>query len=525
MKKILSIILTVSVISLSSCQKWLDINTDPNAVSSVGTQYGLVIPSIELNLITNNGLYAQMIGSYLAEHYAVKPEGPNTLHYAQWLTQDGSSLASTANRLYQYSYVRVINNSKAIRDAAAESESWGDYLAATVYRAIAYQTVADAFGEVPYTEAEKGSAAAAPHFDEGPTVYAGIVADLEEALSHIQGYEEVSENMLFNNSTKVDNFVKLANSILLRVLMRESGKVDVKDKLAALIAEDNFITADVAFASSLFANQAGQDNPLYEQFVRGAGNTSAGTTQDLAGHMAVIGTMSEVADARLAAKFNPSANDGVYEGGFIDTQYSIEKTSGWADKGSYSEPVLKYNSPVSVMTRAEVDFFLAEYYAKIAPDAAKAQAAYEAAIDASFATAGVTGAEDIYGAGKKYAWDASKAEELIGIQKWVHLANVNGYESWCELRRLGYPEFNSKTGAEIYTTWTGIAKSNSATPTTQELVDAGVYTYGTIVTPQSLADMASNTLLGCLPYPSSATKTNANAPKQKEKGAKVFWAK
>lgn len=528
MKKIISLVLTLSVLSMTACQEWLDINVDPNSVSSV--ENGLILPAVELNLMTNYGLYGHLIGSYLSEQYAVKPGGPNALAMAQWLTQEGSALASNANRIYNMSYIRVINNSKAIREQAAEKEAWGDYLAATVYRAMAYQMLVDTFGEVPYTEAEN-TAITAPKYDEGKDVYAGIIADLDEALGHVNGSELVSDNMLFGGSSDVNNYIRLANSIKLRVLMRESGKVDVKSALNELVAKNNFIKSDVKFAASLFTNEAGRDNPLFEQFVRGAGNINSGRSQDLAGHMAVISAMTEVDDARVAAKFNPSVASGAFEGGFIDTQYSIEITAGYATENSYSEPVLKYNTPVYLITLAEVNFFLAEYYASVSPDAAKAKAFYEAAIDASFATEGASGAADIYADGAKYAWNAAKAEELIGIQKWIALANINGFESWCELRRLGYPAFNAQNGKAIYAAWTAQAKSNKdnsvnpVTPTTEALVGAGVYEYGKLVTPQSLVELADNTLIGCLLYPQASTSTNSNVPAQKAKGSKVFWAK
>lgn len=528
MKKIIAIFLTLSVLSLTSCQEWLDINVNPNSVSSV--ENGLILPAVELNLMNNYGLYGHLVGSYLSEQYAVKPGGPNALAMAQWLTQEGGALASNANRIYQFSYVRIINNAKAIREQATENEAWGDYLAATVYRAMAYQMLVDTFGETPYSEAEN-TGITAPKYDDGKDVYAGIIADLDEALGKVTGSELVSDNMLFGGSSDVNNYIRLANSIKLRVLMRESRKVDVKSALDALVAKDNFIKSDVKFVSSLFTNEAGHDNPLFEQFVRGAGNINSGRSQDLAGHMAVISAMNEVDDPRVAAKFTPSVASGAYEGGFIDTQYSIEITAGYASENSYSEPVLKFNTPVYLMTVAEVNFFLAEYYASISPDAAKAKSYYEKAIDASFATEGVTGSAALYADGEKYAWNAAKADELIGVQKWIALANINGFESWCELRRLGYPAFNAKNGKAVYAAWTDQAKANKdnsvnpVTPTAEALVGAGVYEYGKLITPQSLVELADNTLIGCLLYPQSSTSTNANVPQQKAKGSKVFWAK
>jgi hypothetical protein len=243
--------------------------------------------------------------------------------------------------------------------------------------------------------------------------------------------------------------------------------------------------------------------------------------------------MNEVNDARLAAKFVPSVGFNNFEGNFIDEQQSKEIGAKKVSEDTFAELNLKFNTPVYFLTVAETDFFLAEYYAnaELGNDAAKAKQYYEAAIEASFATHGVTGADNIYGAGKKYACDATKATELIGIQKWVALACINGFESWCELRRLGYPAFNAKTGAEIYAKWDELATANvtankpNPTPLAQDLIDAGVYTTGTIFTPVYVVGLEANTLLGRLPYVTSSRTTNSNVPKQKNASDKVFWAK
>jgi hypothetical protein len=197
---------------------------------------------------------------------------------------------------------------------------------------------------------------------------------------------------------------------------------------------------------------------------------------------------------------------------------------------------MKYDTPVYLISLSEIYFFLSEYYEKVKNNAVQAKAYYEAAIVESFKTAGLTAADAAsviaaYPYGSSPAAGAGSNDRNLGIQKWVALACINGFESWCELRRLGYPAFNAKTGAEIYAKWDELATANvtankpNPTPLAQDLIDAGVYTTGTIFTPVYVVGLEANTLLGRLPYVTSSRTTNSNVPKQKNASDKVFWAK
>ena len=66
-----------------------------------------------------------------------------------------------------------------------------------------------------------------------------------------------------------ENWIKFANAVKLKILMRMSNVQDVKEQVAALIAENNFPTEDVQW-SSCWSNSAGAYSPLYgEDFAPG----------------------------------------------------------------------------------------------------------------------------------------------------------------------------------------------------------------------------------------------------------------
>jgi hypothetical protein len=160
---------------------------------------------------------------------------------------------------------------------------------------------------------------------------------------------------------------------------------------------------------------------------------------------------------------------------------------------------------------AETEFFIAEYYARQG-NAAQAQLHYNAAITASCASAGVSGADQVIA---KFPYNQGNYKQCIGISKWMALSGTNNFESWCELRRLKYPTFGSATGATLY---------NS----TQDQLNPGAYTPGTLYTPIAVFDkVGSNQVIQRWPYPEASSSSNSNAPKFTDEEYKIppFWGK
>ena len=174
----------------------------------------------------------------------------------------------------------------------------------------------------------------------------------------------------------------------------------------------------------------------------------------------------------------------------------------------FCRPNMKYNSPVYLISLSEVYFFLSEYYTKVAKNAAQAKAYYEAAIEASFNTAGVEGAEAAI-----EAWPYDGSDKTLGIQKWIALSGVNNFEAWCEMRRLGYPTFGGKKADDIYS-----RGSDSLDPTVLEP--------GDLYTPYQVnSEVGANQLVQRFPYAESSKLYNSSYPGEQSLTKKVFWAK
>ncbi len=493
MKKIILIISIV--LGLVSCEDFLDVNVDPNAPTSENVNSGMIFPGAEMNVVASYGDFLKIVGGYYSQQYCQTFGTGNYLDYSRFIMS-----ATRSSGTYSQMF-KAIKNFEIVRKKAKAKQNWGTYLAATTMRVFTYQALVDAYGELPYTEALDPENTS-PKYDDGKTIYNGLLAELDEALSKVKEKDYVCTNMLFKTKTAKE-WIQFANALELKMLMRMSGVENVKSKIDALIAKNNFPTSDIAY-TGIWADETGKANPFYQEEYA----TYFGSTQvNVIGNIAYIETLKSVNDKRLSA-FYQTNKKGEYKGGVSGTNFSASQQY----KSDYfCRPVVTFDTPVNFINRFEIDFFLAEYYAKNG-DNAKAKQHYEAAVTASFENAGVTGANDVIQSAD-YKWDANKYQKLIGIQKWIALGGTNNYEAWCELRRLKFPAFGTVTGKELYDDSNDVFSEN-------------LYQAGTLYTPiKNNVKLGANKVLQRFKYPENSTTRNSNAPKTVKDLIPVFWAK
>lgn len=498
MKKLFLIATIATGLTLTSCDNYLDINDSPNSPQESNMTSSIMMPAAEANLMATYGDYMRIVGGYFAQYYAQTFGTSNYLDYSQF-TMSATRSSSSYTQLTS----RTLKSLNYVLDFSREQQEWGTFLAATTLTAFTYQVLVDCYGELPYTEAMKDLANMSPKYDDGSDIYDALIDSLDVALSKVRPANKVCTNMLYADEDAT-NWIKFANAVKLKMLMRESGVKDVQAKLDALVAEGNFPTEDVEY-KGFFKNESGQMSPFYaEEFSSAWGSTQ----QNVVANIAIIGTMQQASyvDPRLPKFFKVNGNKE-YVGGISGTNFSTSKSY----KASYwCRPVASYDMPVSLISVSEVEFFLSEYFAKKG-DATNAANHYNAAVEASFASAHVAGAADYVA---KFPYDQSKYKEVIGIAKWVALAGVNTFESWCEIRRLDYPAFGTVSGSDMYDLQTDAS------------YDPSKYVPGTLYTPiQVFGEVGANKLLERWPYAESSSARNGNAPKFPGYTTPVFWGK
>lgn len=486
----------------SSCDSYLDINQDPTSPAESNVTSSMIMPGVEMSIANAYGNYLRITGGYFSQVYAHLFGTSNYLDYSQF--QQSATRSST---MYNQFYEQALVNLKTMLEKSEASEDWGTYLAATTLRAFALEALVDCYGETPYTEALDADNIS-PKYDDGKTVYEGVIAELDNALEKASASNTVCTNFLFPDET-AGSWIKFANALKLRLLMRMAN-VDssVLSKVQTLVAENNFPTEDVAY-TSCWGSEAGSMNPYYsEEFASSWGSTQTNVCANLAiiGSMQVKNASGEIVytDPRLSAFFEKNS-DGKYMGGVSGTNFSNTKTLN-----KWCRPVMAYNSPLNLITVADTEFFIAEYYARTG-DAANAEAHYNKGIEASFASAGVDGAAEHIA---RYPFDMSNYKKSIGVQKWIALSGTDTFEAWCEVRRLDYPAFGTKTGDNFYDN-VNDGSYNDA-----------LYDYGTLYTPILVfGQVGNNKLLERFPYAECSSSRNSNTPtfSNADYTKPVFW--
>ena len=158
---------------LTACTDWLDVNTDPDN------------PNNKSLLVSNRLPWIQRMYMYSAGMTNFR-----TAATAGWLYSNGWSVNTCtttwnfSNGLttgpYQTWFVESASNLNDLYEKAKEDGAYHYMAAADVYYALGFMEMLDLYGEIPFTDALSSSPV--PKYDDGKTIYNGIMAKIDEAI-------------------------------------------------------------------------------------------------------------------------------------------------------------------------------------------------------------------------------------------------------------------------------------------------------------------------------------------------------
>lgn len=498
MKKLL-LYIAFGVLFLSGCS--LDINNDPNYPDNSSVTADLIFPAIENAIAATTGDAMFNYGGFFSQYYEQMPEANQYNDFCEQSIQESSQVI---DRSYRTIYAGALED---IEDVLSKTNNPADRFAAKVLRTYAFQLMVDNMNDCPYTEALKGSANSAPKWDNGETVYKGVLAEMDEAEAALTGSEVMTcTDPLLNKN--VAQWRGYANALRLRMYLRFiDGGIDVAsytDKVKALVQANNFFTGNVKW--DVYLNQEGQYNPWYDA------KFSLGTNNHCAAYP-IVSYMGATSDPRISYAFVKAEASGEYVGQMPGAKTVMKNWGSNTDWKNKNVSFIKYDvmtaAPVYFFTQAELQFLIAEVQLRFLNNDAAAKAAYQAAIAADFAARNMSGQEVSFMAHSSVNWDAmaSTADKLklVYMQKWVAFFFMDHMEAWSEIRRTNYPALSSHTGKEIY-----------ENPT--------IYNAGDLIAP-SINGLEGGGLLKRLFYPKSARQLNVNTPKEVSISTPVFWDK
>lgn len=473
------IILLLTLCSMSACD-YETVNTDPYGVSDeeLGPlKYGArfmnmqqrVIPIGSPSLTTGPGNDLQNTDLISSGNY-IGYFGNNN----NWGFNNESNWNFTDSRMnyaYQNFYSSIFLPWNEIYEIAKDAESPSEQAIlemANIVRNVAWLRATDVFGPIAYTSAGDGSIA--PKFDSQEVVYKTMMADLAKSVELLNtiSYRVMSQYDLIYDGN-VQNWVKLANSLMLRMAVRVHFKDEAlaREYIAkALDPKNGGVIEDIASEAKI---QTSAKMPLLNSMMASVNDyneTRMGAT--------IWGYLRGYRDPRLSKYFT----QGTYGyGSYMQKDYfavapentNSKQETTWSEKFA-SRPNIDANSPLYWFRASETYFLKAEaaLYNLMEGDP---QTFYEQGVSMSFQENVVNGftadylettdkplgirtmaywygdyGHDLSIGNTSPKWDdytgslPQKDEQLQKIITQKYLALYpNAVEAWTEYRRTGFP--------------------------------------------------------------------------------------
>ena len=486
MKKIY-LLAAAGLMMLSSCD--LDINQNPNYPTGADISPELQFPAVISAIADASGDQMFNYGGFFAQYFEQMPEANQYNDIAE-LNIDESK--DVFNRCYNNIYAGALMD---IEDIKTKTTNTANLFACQVMRTQAFQLLVDNTSETPYSEALQGGANSSPKYDDGKTVYEGVLAELDAAEAALNGdVMTMTDPMLNKNLSQWKGY---ANALRLRMYLRliDGGQSEYTAKVTALLAANNFFSGNVAW--DVFMDKEGQYNPWYQSVFSLTSNHCAAYP--------IVSYMQNMADPRLSYAIKARTSDNTFVGQFPGSKQepAIVGTSYKNKDVSTINYDVAHDMPIYLFTQSELQFLIAEAQMRFNNNASAAKAAYEAGVEADFALRGVSGAEGFLAAAG--SWDnAADKLKLIYMQKWTALFMHDHMEAWSEIRRTDVPALSTASAAQI--------KANPA-----------LYTPGDLICP-AVNKKGGNNIAMSMPYSSNSRKYNVNTPATaRQITDKVFW--
>ncbi len=443
------------------CEKVLDVNVDPN--KTVSNPPNLILTSAEAqlgffmgaDLFFFTGLFSQQIAAQNGrqteawDRYVIQPTEVNTV----WRTNIYGGLLADLEE--------IIKKGSTIHPA---------YIGiAKSIKAFGFALTTDTWGDVPYTQALKGTDNAQPAPDKSQDIYPALITLLDEAIVELRKTSPLvaptTDDYIYGGNAQ--RWIRFANTLKLRLYLHMANSQGfnastVQTFIANTPATD-FMTGVADDFQMRFETVAQRQNPIHQFIVS--------RTDDICTSSTVINLMNGKSDPRRASYFTPAPfspallttpptgttgyiglRNGLGAGGVnnglsrIHTYSRGAVTSTTIPAGpTLGVGALAYSgsAPLNMLTFAEYNFIRSEMALRYGT-AGSAEDFYRAGIQASMVDVGVPAAQTT-------AYLASSAGTLgtgaSALQKLIeekYIANFAiAVEPWNDWRRTGFPLLQS----------------------------------------------------------------------------------
>lgn len=286
------IMLGLVVLASSSCKKFLDINTNPNALTKATPE--LILPQA----IVGSAAISNTFNSVFGDLSGARANAGGFGGFGQVVTYDFGTGDFSPN-LWPNSYDNANDFEYVINNTISDPKLAYSTAIARIMKSLDFERLVNQFNDVPYTDALKGSASLQPKYDKAEDVYKACIAELNKAIADITAAQaSAGTNTLAASADPMfagvmDNWKKFANTVKLRMLIKMAGvpahQAYTTAQFAAMNTTVGFLTTDAVVNPGYQKTE--RPSPVYNSF----GFTTTGVVTQ---------------DSRLPSKFQYAFYDG-----------------------------------------------------------------------------------------------------------------------------------------------------------------------------------------------------------------------
>lgn len=442
------LILALMASGLTNCEeRWEEMNTDPNRLTDLPDEY-LFTSAVRGAFNDASGNLQLNFGGQYAHVYISN----------NWVREidkyDGVWNHDYAEHCFSGVYNSSIRNVVEVLKLTSEGEkyenSWRN-VQAQIIGIISFSRLTDMFGDIPYTEGGMAKyGIEEPVYDRQEDIYKDMVERLDNCIAILEEPEAVEHiypavvDPIFKGD--LESWIRLGNSYRLHLAMRarfaDPGSYEpvITECLTLPLIESNTQNPILETSDS----HSDLYNPWYWTW-----QSSQEGIYNLVWSEKFINTLAETNDPRLSffAGKNP---DGIYLGmpnGLTDEAFSaFNKKNASIPTGEF----FAKDQPIYMITAAQVWLLRAETALfNINGAGGDANLMYQTAIRLAMEQWNIdSDSIDTFLASEPEATlygDQENRFRQISTQMWI--ASIpNAFESWCTIRRTGYPVIPQRTG-------------------------------------------------------------------------------
>ena len=347
----IALVLSGTFLLMTSCTKdFKEINTNPN--SPVSVQPSLLLRQVIYDYGEQMSYEGFTAGNLLGQYTTALDFNLFDRHNLKSPQLGGNPWPI---------FYKNLRDNEIIIGLSRENETYAVYEGpALILKAYMSAALTDLFGDVPYYEAFNGAeGTVTPVYDSQESIYldeGGILDNLDKGIAEIGNYGgsiRLEGDILFEGDLYA--WIRFANSLKIKYLMRISDKVDVTAQLQTIFDDDNYIHGNTENAVFDFTDGEPNNFRLARLRIGDFNNFVLSETMEE--------ILTNLNDPRIAILFRPFGNSTSGEFNGLLNGIDASQTSIALADYSLTGSIYRENTGVldaNFMTSMETQFLLAE---------------------------------------------------------------------------------------------------------------------------------------------------------------------